>query len=46
MVGRCLCSIVALFHVFSWYEDMDVEAVLTKDDETIVNNVSEHTSNI
>ncbi len=33
-------------YVFSWYEDMGVEAVLTEDDETIVDNDCEHTSNI
>ncbi len=32
--------------VFGWYEDMDLEAVLTEDDETIVDNDGEHTSNI
>ncbi len=32
-------------YVFSWYEDMGVEAVLTEDDETIVYNDGEHTSN-
>ncbi len=31
---------------FSWYKDMDSEAVLTEDDQMIGNIDGEHTSNI
>jgi hypothetical protein len=33
-------------YVFSWYGDTGVEVVLTEDDETIVNNIGEHTFNM
>ncbi len=43
----CLCHCRGYkSYVFSWYEDMGVEVVLTEDDETIVDNDGEHTSNI